>query len=372
MLQIKGGNYEPGERSVNKYPQLVKTKNPAPAASRIRSKKPRGSCPLRNHDDTPLMTDRKMTLLYPGAPALMPKTFPVLMLLALLSGQTAHAQAYLKSTWMGRSKYDDMNSNDTNAKGSAYVVRAGFQLPVSMKADTMIRGTDTIPVQTVWMVRGDVSYSRFDNRGMEVYQFPDQVQNYRAGVIYLHTLSKKWSLYSTLGAGLYTASSGVYSSQIIGEGALIFIRTITPNLKAGAGVAFDNTFGFPMAYPGLIVDWTIDGKGGKYFARLNSNELKAGIRYSDKFQLYANFDAFGASALAKDKMFTHLYYAAGITPEFKAGKYFTIPITIGMTFSRRMYSNDRTLTNFLSYMTKDSTPHFGPSPYVSVGINYGM
>ncbi|MBT1711201.1 hypothetical protein KK062_23355 [Fulvivirgaceae bacterium PWU5] len=57
--------------------------------------------------------------------------------------------------------------------------------------------------------------------------------------------------------------------------SVIFVRSITPNLKVGAGLAFDNTFGFPMVYPGLLVDWAIDGKGGKYFARLNSNEITA-------------------------------------------------------------------------------------------------
>ena len=296
-----------------------------------------------------------------------------LVMLLLASLTTAQAQVYLKSTWLGPSTYDDTNSKDTHAKGSAYVVRAGLQLPVSMKVDTVvISGSDTVPLQTMWAVRADVSHTQFNNTNMDAYSFPEQVQNYRAGVIYLRTINKKWSLFTTLGAGLYTTSSGIRSNQIIGEGALIFIRTISPNLKVGAGVAFDNTFGFPMVYPGLMVDWAIDGKGGKYFARLNSNEIKAGVKYSEKFQLYANFDIFGASALAKDKMFTHVYYAAGITPEFKVGKYFSIPVTAGVTFSRNMYSNDRTLTNFLSYLSKDNVPHFAPSPYLSIGINYGM
>jgi hypothetical protein len=294
----------------------------------------------------------------------------VFLLFAVACSQAVNAQVYLKSTLIGSSKYNDANSGNTSSKGSAYVIRGGCQLPLLVKVDTVIRGADTIPSQTVWAVRFDGSYTRFNNENMDRYNFPGDVYNYRAGVVYMHSLNKKWSLYSTLGAGLYTTSSGISANQIIGEGALIFIRAITPNLKVGAGVAFDNTFGFPMVYPGLIVDWAIDGMGGKYFARLNSNEIKAGIKYSEKFQLYVNFDAFGASALYKEKMFTHLYYAVGITPEFKVGKYFSMPVTVGVTASRNVYSHDRNLTDFFSYMAKEHTPHFAMSPYVSIGINY--
>jgi hypothetical protein len=55
-----------------------------------------------------------------------------------------------------------------------------------------------------------------------------------------------------------------------------FFKDNHTNLKVGVRLAFDNTFGFPMLYPGLVVDWAIDGKGSKYFARLNPNEIKAG------------------------------------------------------------------------------------------------
>lgn len=290
----------------------------------------------------------------------------------IVLSQTTNAQVYLKTSLIGRSKYDDTQTDNTNAKGSAYIVRGGFQLPISIKADTIVKGSDTIPSQTIWAVRADASFSQFNHRNMEAYDFPNQVENYRAGVIYLHTLNKKWSVYATLGAGLYTTSSNFSSNQIIGEGALIFIRTITPNLKVGVGIAFDNTFGYPMAYPGLIVDWAIDGRGGKYFARLNSNEIKAGVKYNEKFQLSLNLDAFGASALFKDKMFSHVYYTAGITPEFEIGKGFSIPITVGATLFRNMYSHNRNLTDFFSYMTRKNVQHFAPSPFVSIGITYGL
>ena len=292
------------------------------------------------------------------------------LLSAMACSQAVNAQVYLKSALIGSSKYNDANSGSTSSKGSAYVIRGGFQLPLSMKADTVIRGSDTIPPQTVWAVRLDGSYTRFNNQNTEQYNFLGDVYNYRVGVVYLHTLTKKWSLFSTVGAGLYTTSSGINSRQIIGEGAVIFVRTMTPNLKIGAGVALDNTFGFPMVYPAFFVDWAIDGRGGKYFARLNSNEVKAGIKYSEKFQLCVNFDAFGASALYKDKMFTHTFFAAGLTPEFKVGKHLNIPFTVGVSGTRTMYSHERKIRDFFSYLNKDNLPKFSPSLYVSAGIQY--
>lgn len=282
------------------------------------------------------------------------------------------AQVYLKSAWIGPSEYNDSNSSDTKGKGSAYMLRGGLQLPLSVKTDTLLQGADAVPIQSVWAIRLDGSHTRFNHHAMEQHGFPTNVYNYRMGVVYLHTLNQKWTLWSTLGAGVYASSASIGIHQVVGEAAVIFVRTITPNLKVGAGLAFDNTFGFPMVYPGLIVDWAIDGKGGKYFARLNSNEIKAGIKYSDKFQLYVNFDVFGASALYKDEMFTHMYYAVGVTPEFKIGKYFSIPVTLGVSASRNMYVNDRTVQDFFSYLGKENLPHFAPSPFVSVGVTYGM
>jgi hypothetical protein len=294
------------------------------------------------------------------------------LLITALGLNHGQAQIYLKSAWIGPADYKDGQSPDTHANGSAYMLRGGLQLPVSVKTDTLLHGADTIPIQSVWAIRFDGSHTRFSHRHMESYGFPTNVYNYRMGVVYLHTLNKKWTVWSTLGAGVYTSSADISMRQVVGEAAVIFVRSITPNLKVGAGLAFDNTFGFPMVYPGLIVDWAIDGKGGKYFARLNSNEIKAGVKYSDKFQLYINFDVFGASALYKDEMFTHMYYAFGVTPEFKVGKYFSIPVTLGVSASRNMYVNDRTVQDFFSYLGKENLPHFAPSPFVSIGITYGM
>jgi hypothetical protein len=294
------------------------------------------------------------------------------LLMTSLGLKHVQAQVYLKSAWIGPSDYKDDRSPDANGRGSAYMLRGGLQLPVSVKMDTLMHGADTIPIQSVWAIRFDGSHTHFNHQHMEEHGFPTNVYNYRLGVVYLHTLNQKWTLWSTLGAGVYASSEDIGIHQVVGEAAVIFVRNITPNLKVGAGLAFDNTFGFPMVYPGLIVDWAIDGKGGKYFARLNSNEIKAGIKYSDKFQLYVNFDVFGASALYKDEMFTHMYYAVGVTPEFKVGKYFSIPVTLGISASRNMYVNDRTVQDFFSYLGKENVPHFAPSPFVSVGITYGM
>jgi hypothetical protein len=294
------------------------------------------------------------------------------LLMTSLGLKHVQAQVYLKSAWIGPSDYKDGHTPDASGKGSVYMLRGGLQLPLSVKTDTLLHGADTVPIQSVWAIRFDGSHTRFDHQHMEQHGFPVSVYNYRLGVVYLHTLNQKWTLWSTLGAGVYTSSANIGIRQVVGEAAVIFVRNIMPNLKVGAGLAFDNTFGFPMVYPGLIVDWAIDGKGGKYFARLNSNEIKAGIKYSDKFQLYMNFDVFGASALYKDEMFTHMYYAVGVTPEFKVGKYFSIPVTLGISASRNMYVNDRTVQDFFSYLGKDDVPHFTPSPFVSVGITYGM
>lgn len=294
-----------------------------------------------------------------------------ILFLLILCIHNVHAQIYVKSSVMGSSRYKDRDSLKSDAKGSASMIRAGVQLKLSMKVDTVIKGTDTFPSISMWNIGFDGSRTHFNNKNMKQYDFPADVYNGRFAVTYMHTLNKKWTLMSSLGFGVYTSSvSHISAKQVVGEGALIFIREIRPNLKVGVGIAFDNTFGFPMAYPGIFVDWAVDGRGGKYFVRINSNELKAGMKLTQSFQLSASFDLSGTSALYKDKMFTHTFFAAGLTPEFKVGKHLTIPVTVGISGTRTMYSHDRKISDFFSYLTKDNLPRFSPSLYVSGGIQY--
>jgi len=295
----------------------------------------------------------------------------LLMLTINICTKSAHAQVYVKSSLISSSGYEDKDSLKTGSKGSANMIRAGVQLKLSMKVDTVIKGTDTFPSVTMWNVGFDGSRTHFNNKNMKQYDFPVNVYNGRVAVTYMHTLNKKWTLMSSLGAGVYTSSiDHITARQVVGEGALIFIREIRPNLKIGVGVAFDNTFGFPMAYPGLLIDWAVDGRGGKYFVRVNSNELKAGMKFSESVQLSFSFEASGASALYKDKMFTHTFLAAGLTPEFKVGKHINIPLTVGISGARTMYSHKRKISDFFSYLNRDNVPGFSPSLYASAGIQY--
>ena len=295
----------------------------------------------------------------------------VLFLLVLICTKNCHAQIYVKSSFIGSSGYEDKDSLKTGSKGSTNMIRAGAQFQLSMKMDTVIKGTDTFPSVTIWNVGFDGSRTHFNNKNMQQYDFPVNVYNGRFAFTYMHTLNKKWTLMASLGAGVYTSSiDNITAKQVVGEGALIFIRELRPNLKVGIGLAFDNTFGFPMAYPGLLVDWAVDGKGGKYFVRVNSNELKAGIKFNESIQLSASFEASGASALYKDKMFTHTFFAAGLTPEFKVGKHLNIPLTVGVSGMRSMYANQRKISDFFSYLNKDHLPGFSPSLYVSAGVQY--
>jgi hypothetical protein len=296
-----------------------------------------------------------------------------LFLLAFVLNRCAHAQIYVKSSFIGSSRYEDKDSLKNGSKGSTSMIRAGVQLKLSMKVDTVIKGTDTFPSVTLWNVSLDGSRTHFNNKNMQQYDFPENVYNGRFAFTYMHTLSKKWTVVSSLGAGVYTSSiDHISTKQVVAEGALIFIREIRPNLKVGLGVAFDNTFGFPMAYPAILVDWAVDGRGGKYFVRVNTNELKAGIKLSESFQLSASIEASGASALYKDKMFTHTFFAAGLTPEFKVGKHLTIPLTVGISGMRSMYSHERKVSEFFSYLNKDHLPGFSPSLYVSSGLQYAF
>ena len=283
----------------------------------------------------------------------------------------SHGQVMLKSEYIGASRYKSAEKSDSHGRGQALVVKGAVQFPIAMKSDTLIRAADTLVKQSMWSIGMDGSYTKLENHNMQEFGLPGEIINARLGLKHVRTLNKKWPLMASLGAGLYSSPAHISADRIIGEGAVIFVRQILSNLKIGAGIALDNTFGFPMVYPGIIVDWAVDGKNGKYYVRVNSSEIKVGARYSDTFSLSILCEGSGALVLEKDRMFTHQYYTVGLTPEFKIGN-FKIPVTAGISTSRQAYSHDRKLTDFFSYMTRDDLPHFALSPYVAVGISYGI
>ena len=148
----------------------------------------------------------------------------------------------------------------------------------------------------------------------------------------------------------------------------------TPNLSLGAGLAVNNTFGYPMVFPAIYFDWTTEGRYQIKVSMLNAMEVSVGMRMNKFLNLRLLAEMNGSLALlekeGKDTMFSQQFIIVGLQPEVSMGNSFSITATAGVSCSRIAYYTTRTLKAFFEDMSKDTDPYFKPAMYVSVGMKY--
>ena len=296
----------------------------------------------------------------------MKTIFP--FLIVILISFSAKAQISIGADYITSSKYRDIGGNKTGAEGDAKHYQLGFQIPLTMKVDEKDR-------PTMWAIGVQTSYTSLGSKKSLTDITPSEIGNIILAVDHLRPISENWLIYASFGAGVFADHvklDKIEGQNIMGVGSLLFIRPIFNNFKVGVGVAFDTSFGYPMAYPAFMLNWSL---GDKYYVSFNMNGLKAGIKTADCF----NFNIFGtvksSTAFMKKEgkrmQFSHMYVLAGIQPEFKIGK-LSMPITIGVSCVRPAYYEERTIKSFWEVYTRDSDPFYSISPAISVGLQYGF
>jgi len=289
-----------------------------------------------------------------------------------LSYVQVHSQITFKTEYFGKSQYriteGDTDKRVGNSKGSAIVYQGGINIPLSMKLNENNR-------PTMWSISGYGDYAKLTNENFTEPLVINEILNMGIGLNHLRPIGKKWSMMIGIGAGAYLPStdlSQVRFKNILGNAGVIFIYHLRSNLDLGGGIAVNNSFGFPMAFPALYLNWTTDGKFAFRVSMMKGLELSA--RYDASKYLSLNFVAEmnGQMALleqdGKDKIFSHQYFIVGLRPEIKIGKHLSIPITAGMSAMRPSEMTNRSLKSLF----QDRGYYFQVAPYASAGLKIGF
>ena len=167
--------------------------------------------------------------------------------LFLLLPENIQAQVTVKTGYISSSRYKDENGQYPG-KGDMCFVEGNVNIPVSQKMNERNQ-------PSLWMISAGGSYTAMNNKNLQSYIDIDQIINMQLSVTNIRPISKKWLLLTTVGAGVYT-SSDVKLKNVLGQGGVIFIRQFKSNLSLGAGLAVNNTFGYPMVFPAIYFDWS--------------------------------------------------------------------------------------------------------------------
>lgn len=276
------------------------------------------------------------------------------------------AQVIVKTGYISSSSYKDENGQKTGGKGDLKFVEGSINIPVSQKLNERNQ-------PTVWMVSAGGGYTSMNNKNLQSYIDIDQTINLQLGVTNIRPISKKWLLLTTVGVGIYTASD-IRMKNVLGQGGAVFIRQFKPNLSLGAGLAINNTFGYPMIFPAIYFDWSTEGRYQIKISMMNAMEVSAGMKFNKYLKLSLLAEMNGALALVeregKDAMFSQQYIIVGLQPELNLGSSLSISATGGISCSRIAYYTTRTLKAFFNDMSKEVDPYFKPAAYVSMGMKY--
>lgn len=290
--------------------------------------------------------------------------------ISLLVCTELSAQLSLKTEYFGSSSYwldkgEDPREKIGDANGSAIVYSGNLNIPLSMKLNKKEQ-----PV--IWGLSLGGSYASLNNKEFTEDLVIPEIMNLELGIYHIRPLSEKWSLMAGIGGGIYTAStrfSDIGWKQILGSVNAIFICRVRHNLELGGGIAVNSTFGYPMAFPALYLNWALQGKVDFKLSMANGIDIEAGLNLNKFLRLSLIGEMNGQTALlekdGKDVIFTHQYMITGLRPEIKIGKNISIPITAGINAIRPAYFSDRSLK---AMFNNKQDYYFQISPYVSTGI----
>jgi hypothetical protein len=291
--------------------------------------------------------------------------------LKLKTTQGSKGLIYFKTELIGKSDYEneDHPDLDMTGKGNLKMISGGFYIPVSTKINNYNR-------PTVWAVSSHIAHTTADNTGAAATYTPEKMLNVRFAVTNIRPLSKKWSMLTSLGGGVFTDQdqlSEIRADNLMAQGRVVFIRHLKPNLDLGGGLSVTTMLGYPFPLPEFYLRWTLQ----KYNLNVDFSEgarISAGVKLTNYMKLSVFGDMGGMMALTekddKKVMFTHTYTNVGLRPEFTFGK-ISVPISIGITPFRNSFYKERTLKKFFENKGEDySYPHFKSAFYISTAITY--
>ncbi|WP_419052052.1 DUF6268 family outer membrane beta-barrel protein [Parabacteroides goldsteinii] len=294
-----------------------------------------------------------------------------LMLAGVFICRETSAQVWLKTEYIGSSGFRDADNKKVGGKGDMKVIQGGVNIPVSMKMDE-----NNHP--TAWMVGLGASYASMDNKDLSEYM-ESQIFNAQLAVSYIRPLSKRWSLLASAGVGLFmNTGSFAYArwDHVMGVGMAAAIWHLRDNLDLGMGVALNTSFGYPMVFPALFVDWRLEGRYMVNVSMMDGVEISGGMQLHKLLRLKLVGSMNGMLAFVerdgKDKIFTQQYITTGLQPELTITKSLSVPITVGLSAYRAAFYDDRTLKAMFKSMDREYDPHFSPAFYTSIAVKYGF
>lgn len=130
------------------------------------------------------------------------------------------------------------------------------------------------------------------HKDYEISLLPETLLGTYAGVQHYRTLNPRWGLTVFAQAGLYSDLEKIDGNDLFVTAGVLGIRHFSEQLNLGVGVIVHNSFGTPMVWPALTVNWKMGGRL-KLDVRVPDNgpglAYKIGVQYQFRPELGLEF-----------------------------------------------------------------------------------
>ncbi|MDO4783053.1 MAG: DUF6268 family outer membrane beta-barrel protein [Capnocytophaga felis] len=279
--------------------------------------------------------------------------------------QVAQAQIQVKSEYVGASQVNDNHGNSLAEGGDIKVVDAIVRLPLAMQKnenDEVIKATFV----SFWG-----TYASLGNQRLSEAHTISDVTNVSLTFGQLLPITGKWSVLAMAGGGIFATDFPNFTAKsAFLQGGAMVLRKENIKFDWGIGASINNSYDYVMITPAFLLNWKIDNKHKLSIWYYNCLEFELSRKISErlKISLVAEGEVlFGLhNNYVKEASFVTQFGHGGVRSEFKVGKNFHIPVTLGVSFSRNTYFDEKTFKFYYNVIGENKL-----SSYFAAGFRYG-
>lgn len=301
----------------------------------------------------------------------MKNLYFILWGVCLLCSVPSFAQGQIETEYFPESSFKDADGNK-NGSGNLWKISGRYTLPLS------VTHNDKGQIYA-WTATLNCSYGIFENKGLAAKINQEKILNCSFNISHLRPLSRKWSLITSLGGGIYSAPTDITFKSVLANGAILFIYKLRENMDIGVGAGLTNSYGIPVAMPMAYFNWRSSGKVEIKVDMSNAMRISVATEVGKKIKLgLTAVEMDGMASVVKvdgqSKIYASAMIRSYLCPEYHINQKTVLYISAGGNWLREVKLADRSFKGFLDSFKEDNKNEwrFNPSGYFAAGLRYGF
>lgn len=298
------------------------------------------------------------------------KRASLLVFILLGFALSASGQITFQTDMLTASRFTDEAGKHLGS-GAMQRVAATCTMPWGVKADGCGR-------QCRWAVTLRAGYAWLDNRGVAKSYNPNRVLQAGANLSHVRSLSPRWQLMASLGAGFYADPREVDWGSLLANGGIVFAYRINPHLSLGAGLGLTNSYGVPLLLPLGYFNYN----GGERFRLTIDLATRPKVSVATRPARWLTleltpFEIDGLTAVrrinGKSKVYSSTLLQSAFRSTFHLRESLSLHVEAAGTWRRSVRLTDKSLRGLKSQLSDgEEKRYFLPALQLSAGLSLAL